>query len=277
MNNTQKTQKSINEELQYLWENRQTLNNEQWNRLALIVYSALHKFNHSILLNFENLEKSDLIGEFLIDKVYKTDSLSKCNSISYLCHTIFINFLKDKLRVKKRQAIYNMSYDTAAKDSVKQDNDSTKKGYDEISDAVENRNSEIYKEYISDSKFSTLQDLHKTYEEIENSAKQWLSQQEYWVKIFLGRSYCPDAENSGALGKLAKRENIKSYAYKAEQLGFNWKHENNTNKKFENTTMIGQWISTLNIEICEENMKVIVEILKILCLTALSLVDEENI
>ena len=41
--------------------------------------------------------------------------------------------------------------------------------------------------------------------------------------------------------------------------------------------MIGQWISTLNIEICEENIKVIVEILKILCLTALSLVDEENI
>lgn len=276
MDNTQKTQKSINEELQYLWENRQTLNNEQWNRLILIVYSALHKFNHSILLNFENLEKSDLIGEFLIDKVYKTDSLSKCNSISYLCYTIFINFLKDKLRINKRQKIYNMSYDTAVKESIKNNNDSPKKDYDEISDTVENRNPEIYKEYISDSKFSTLHDLHKTYEEIEDSAKQWLSQQEHWVKIFLGRSYCPDSENSEALGKLAKRENIKSYAYKAEQLGFNWKHENNTNKKFENT-MIGQWISTLNIEICEENIKVIVEILKILCLTALSLVDEENI
>lgn len=276
MDNTQKTQKSINEELQYLWENRQTLNNEQWNRLILIVYSALHKFNHSILLNFENLEKSDLIGEFLIDKVHKTDSLSKCNSISYLCYTIFINFLKDKLRINKRQKIYNMSYDTVVKESIKNNNDSPKKDYDEISDTVENRNPEIYKEYISDSKFSTLHDLHKTYEEIEDSAKQWLSQQEHWVKIFLGRSYCPDSENSEALNKLAKRENIKSYAYKAEQLGFNWKRENNTNKKFENT-MIGQWISTLDIEISVENMEVVAKVLKILCLTALSLVDEENI
>lgn len=263
MDNTQKTQKSINEELQYLWENRQTLNNEQWNRLILIVYSALHKFNHSILLNFENLEKSDLIGEFLTDKVYKTDSLSKCNSISYLCYTIFINFLKDKLREKNKYDKRFTNSETITK-NISDDDD------------IEIIPFNYIEEFEGDVNLYTLKDLHLTCNDIKISAKQWLSQQEHWVKIFLGRSYCPDSENSEALNKLAKRENIKSYAYKAEQLGFNWKHENNTNKKFENT-MIGQWISTLNIEICEENIKVIVEILKILCLTALSLVDEENI
>ena len=41
--------------------------------------------------------------------------------------------------------------------------------------------------------------------------------------------------------------------------------------------MIGQWISTLDIEISVENMEVVAKVLKILCLTSLSLVDEENI
>ena len=262
MDNTQKTQKSINEELQYLWENRQTLNNEQWNRLVLIVYSALHKFNHSILLNFENLEKSDLIDEFLTDKVYKTDSLSKCNSISYLCYTIFINFLKDKLREKNKYDKRFTNSETITK-NISDDDD------------IEIIPFNYIEEFEGDVNLYTLKDLHLTCNDIKIFAKQWLEKQEFWVKLFLANN-CSFNENREALNILAKKYKISSYHNRAKKLGIVWKFPKDF-KKYEKTTMIGQWISTLNIEICEENIKVIVEILKILCLTALSLVDEENI
>ena len=239
-----------------------------------------------VIYEFEDFAtKEDLIHGFYVEKIYwRVDGTLPASRSKYInpktLRIFYTRFLNDKINHEKSNRYGEVSYEVAAKEYY--DSKSYKESYnyniseDRDFDAVENKSKVIYREYSYNSKFSTLHDLHKTYEEIEDSAKQWLSQQEHWVKIFLGRSYCPDSENSEALNKLAKRENIKSYAYKAEQLGFNWKHENNTNKKFENT-MIGQWISTLNIEICEENIKVIVEILKILCLTALSLVDEENI
>ena len=97
MDNNQKTQKSINEELQYLWENRQTLNNEQWNRLALIVCNTL---KHIKFYDFEGFTtQEDLIQDFFEKKVYRPDLNSKCYHTGALI-LFFKNFLKDKLPKK---------------------------------------------------------------------------------------------------------------------------------------------------------------------------------
>ena len=273
---------SINEELRNLWKNRQTLNNEQWERLYQIVFNTLKNFvpsyktgkNKGKKYEFEHFTtQEDLVNEFIYKKIIESDTLSECYHTGAL-RLFYTRFLQDILRHEENSRYGEKSYNDVVKEISQQNNSDSIIDDEKIYDTVENKSKVIYNEYIYNSKFTTLGDLHLNFDDIENSAKQWLEKQESWVKLFLGRSYCQDSKNSEALSKLAKKEHIKSYAYKAEQLGFNWKSPDY--KEYKNT-MIGQWISTLNVEFSPENIKVIGEILKILCLTALSLVDEENI
>lgn len=282
MENTQKTQKSINEELQYLWENRQTLNNEQWNRLALIVCNTL---KHIKFYDFEGFTtQEDLIQDFFEKKVYRPDLNSKCYHTGALI-LFFKNFLKDKLPKKIEYDEKVRSYEVMIENGEKNTDEyssedenldwRTSNNDEKVLNATENNENENIEldtiDYIED----FTGDAKLFIENVKNSAKQWLGKQDFWVKLFLANNSYFN-ENREALNILAKKYKIPSYHYKAEKLGLVWKFPKDF-KKYEKTTMIGQWISTLNIEICEENIKVIVEILKILCLTALSLVDEENI
>ena len=83
-----------------------------------------------------------------------------------------------------------------------------------------------------------------------------------------------DAWKICALVRLAKRKGIKSQAYKAEQLGFNWKK--NDLAGFAKT-LLGRWISEIvGIEICTENSPLILGVLKILCFEALLWADQQE-
>ena len=105
MDNTQKTQKSINEELQYLWENRQTLNNEQWERLYQIVFNTLKNFvpryktgkNKGKKYEFEHFTtQEDLVNEFIYKKIIESDTLKRMLSyrgFTFILYTIFAGYI----------------------------------------------------------------------------------------------------------------------------------------------------------------------------------------
>lgn len=282
MDSNQKAQKTVNEELKYLWENRQTLNNEQWGRLYQIVCNTL---KHIKFYDFEGFTtQEDLIQDFFTKKVYRPDLNSKCYHTGALI-SFFKNFLKDELPKKIRYDEKFRSYDVIIESGEKNtDEDSSEdenldgetlnndENILDVTENSENENTELDTiDYVED----FTGDAKLFIENVKNSAKQWLGKQDFWVKLFLANN-SEYNENIEALSNLAKKYKISSYHYKAEKLGLIWKSSNNY-KEYEKNTMIGQWISTLDIEISEENMEIISKILKILCLTALSLVDEENI
>lgn len=97
----------------------------------------------------------------------------------------------------------------------------------------------------------------------------------YWVILFMGYHYCQDAEHREPLGKLAQREKISSYAYKAEKLGFNWGDAGNY-RKFAEKTLLGQWLRAVGVEVLPENQAAIAEILKILCNETLKWVKQQD-
>ena len=280
MNSNQKAQKTVNEELKYLWENRQTLNNEQWGRLYQIVCNTL---KHIKFYDFEGFTtQEDLIQDFFTKKVYRPDLNSKCYHTGALI-SFFKNFLKDELPKKIRYNEKFRSYDVIIESGEKNtDEDSSEdenldgetlnndENILDVTENSENENTELDTiDYVED----FTGDAKLFIENVKNSAKQWLGKQDFWVKLFLANN-SEYNENIEALSNLAKKYKISSYHYKAEKLGLVWKSPDY--KEYKNT-MIGQWISTLDIEISVENMEVVAKVLKILCLTSLSLVDEENI
>lgn len=96
---------------------------------------------------------------------------------------------------------------------------------------------------------------------------------EEWVRIFIGFSNCPDADHSEPLVHLARRCNIKSQAYKAARLGFNWRGKDFTG--FDDT-LLGRWIVSLGIGISPENAHLIHGALKILCIEALTWAEQQE-
>jgi hypothetical protein len=110
-------------------------------------------------------------------------------------------------------------------------------------------------------------------EKVAESAARWLEMSEESVRLYLALSNCPDAEQSEPLVKLAKRKGIKSYAYKAEKLGFNW--GKSCNDGFGDT-LLGAWIRSLGIEIVPENSLLVLGALKILCFEALTWAEQQE-
>ena len=113
-------------------------------------------------------------------------------------------------------------------------------------------------------------------EKLAQSARDWLAKSESWVPVFLAFHYCANAEISETLQKLARRRGIKSYAYKAKALGFNWDMEKAASRD-ENffATLLGRWLTRdLGIGVTFENKDAIHAAFKILCLEALNRVEE---
>lgn len=115
--------------------------------------------------------------------------------------------------------------------------------------------------------FDGLESLGIRVPKVRAAARQFLEQREPWVRAFLSFSYCPDADARETMQALARRLRIRSYAYKAEQLGFNWRGE--SPEAFSEKTVLGQWIVSLGIEVKLENQDAVLDALKILCYESL--------
>jgi hypothetical protein len=109
---------------------------------------------------------------------------------------------------------------------------------------------------------------------VQVSARQFLEQQEPWVRVFLSLSYCPEKDARETMQALARRLSIRSYAYKAERLGFNWRGE--SPEAFSETTLLGRWIVSLGIAVTQENRDAVLDALKILCYESLLIGSEQE-
>jgi hypothetical protein len=107
-------------------------------------------------------------------------------------------------------------------------------------------------------------------QQVQDSAWQWLNDQESWAQLYLCVHFCPDPQDlPPSLQSLAAKHHIASYHYRARQLGI-------TNKKSDlpsdfAKTAIGRWAVGLGIDIIPENISVLHYLFKCLCLATLSM------
>jgi hypothetical protein len=246
--------KQFDDELRDLWSRRRDLDQSGWANLYRIVTSILSAYRPSELAGLPE-EHDDYLADFFEKKVFRLDLKSGCDHAGML-RVMFKNFLRDQLdrrKVRKDIEVADMQHEDDEKSSL----------VDEAAAPVPDEPDAI----------DALKEAGLSPEEVAKSAERWLDTSEEWVRPFVALSNCPDAEHSEPLVKLAERKGIKSQAYKAEKLGFNWRKS--SHEGFGNT-LLGAWIKSLGIEIVPKNSLLVLGALKILCLVALSWEDPQE-
>ncbi len=234
----------IDKELKDLWGRRNGLSREEWKRLCILVQTILSTVRCRELSALRDRhDPESLIQDFIVDKVL-TSRDSQCHGASAL-YFFFRNYLRDRLRSHMR---LDNHYDDSNEGLPPPD-------------ATTDPNPGIGE---------VLREAGLSVEQVRQAACQWLSEQEEWVILYLGRFLCPEGDRRLPLSRLAKTYNIRAYHHKAMQLGLVWGHNN---PRYFRGTKLGQWLTTLGLDIEASQWDSLKAALQILCLTALSMIN----
>lgn len=244
----------LDAELKDLWTHRSDLDNPGWARLYEIVTSTLMRYCPSELAGLHE-EREVYVQDFFEDKVLRLDLLSRCDHVGAL-RLYYLHYLRDLLRSMQRRS----KWEVAEKTDSDEDSGNS---FDDVAS----------KDTALEDPLTQLETAGFAVADVAASAANWLAKNEEWVRLFVALSNCPDAEISEPLIRLSKRKGVKSQAYKAAQLGFNWRGEDASGFA---KTLIGRWIVSLGIEMVPENISLIHGALKILCFEALTWADQQE-
>jgi len=242
-------------ELRDLWCRRRDLDAAGWTRLYEIAMSALMNYKPRELAGLPE-DRNVYIQEFFQDKVLRLDLSSQCDHVGAL-RIYYQRYLRDLLRSKQSRE----------KREVSDKHDPEGESPPSLDEApeVETSGTDPLTE-LAEAGFPPV--------DVAASARAWLLASEEWVPVFVAFSNCPDAARSEPLVHLAKRKGIKSQAYKAEKLGFNWRGGDAAGFA---ETLLGRWITdSLGIELRPENSGLLLGVLKILCFEALSWAEQQE-
>ena len=246
---------ALDGELSHLWRYRRDLDEAGWTRLYEIAMTVLMNYKPRELAGLTE-DRAVYVQEFFQDKVFRLDSLARCDHVGAL-RLYYQRYLRDLLRSKQARESREVA------DQHDPENDSLP-SLGESSAVVDS----------DPDAFTELAEAGLLPSAVAASASAWLLASEEWVPLFVALSNCPDARLSEPLVHLARRKGIRSQAYKAEKLGFNW---HGSDPAGFAGTLIGRWIvDSLGIELRPENAPLILGALKILCFAALSWAEQQE-
>lgn len=245
----------LDAELRDLWSRRRDLDQAGWTRL--------YEISATVLMNYKPRELAGLpedrevyILEFFQDKVFRLDSLSRCDHVGAL-RLYYQRYLRDLIRSRQVRTSHE----------VPDEHDLERESPPSLDEALDVAAGRL-------DIFAELAEAGLAPAEVAVSASAWLAASEEWVRLFVALSNCPDAARSEPLVHLARRKSIRSQAYKAEKLGFNWR---GGDVDGFTGTLLGRWIvDSLGIELIPENSPLILGVLKILCFEALSWAEQQE-
>ncbi len=245
----------LDAELRDLWNRRRDLDQAGWTRLYEISATVLRNYKPRELAGLPE-DREVYVLDFFQDKVFRLDSLSRCDHVGAL-RLYYQHYLRDLIRSKQARA----GHEVADEHDPERESPPS---LDEARDAAAG----------NPDPFVELTEAGFALTEVAASASAWLAASEEWVRLFVALSNCPDATRSEPLVYLARRKGIKSQAYKAEKLGFNWRGGDVDGFA---GTLLGRWIvDSLGIELIPENSPLILGVLKILCFEALSWAEQQE-
>jgi len=228
--------------LMELWLRRDELTEAEFELFFQEVYRVLKPGYYPELKSLPD-SRLDYIHSFLIEiHERSTKENFKANKLYYEKALIifFRNYLKD--RIKK----------------IKCRNE----------EPLDNEVNNIETSYTAD-EVTLLWEARLKPEQVILSARQFLESSEEWVRLYLARNFCPDKDQQKPLNQLANDYQIPSYHHRARKLGITRK-KGQLEKGYEKT-LLGEWLTELELAITPKNQKVIEVAFKILCWEALSI------
>jgi hypothetical protein len=245
--------KILDERLGDLWYRRDTLSDEEWHELYDLIVRILSAVSFS---HYQDLDETpeNCIHTFCADKVYwpmKQPQYQARRMHAGGLVDIYANYLLDLMRARRRSS-QDHFIDPASGETE-----------EDPCDLFERIGGKADEE-------DPLYDLGLARERILSAAQQFLKDTEEWVRLYLARHHCPDAESALPRARLAEDYEIASYHYKARQLGIAFPKGGFRNYEEFAKTDLGQWVTGLGVEVSSENQKAIDEVLQILCLAALN-------
>ncbi len=244
----------FDEELGDLWFRRGNLNDQDATRLYKLVFSLLKGYPYPFPTGLRE-ERAYYINGFFLQKVYRPDAKPRRIHVGGL-KLIYKHFLFDELDKNRTQVKDVSSLTSFEEDEV------------QLDVRVEDPSNNLASTY-------SLADFDLNVDKVAHSAATWLAARDQWVVIYLSLHFCPAADVSEPLSKLADRMNIKSYHTKATKLGINWgmSKAGSAGVPFDET-LLGQWVTRdLGIPLATENKPALHESFKILCCEALTLAE----
>ena len=251
---TQVMTHALDEELGDLWFARDSLDEAGWARLYGIVGALLLPYRPQELASL-NEEREHYVQDFFCEKVMRPDAVPARIHVGAL-KSFYRNFLKDQIRELSTYRKYFADVDGS--DDAEGDGVGT---VESCPAAQENP--------WGDPGLKALADEGHDIPAVRAAARRFLSDAEEWVPVYLAFSFCPDAEKREPLIHLAARLGVKSYHYKATDLGINWGH--GKGGKAFGETQLGRWIERdLGISLVAKDQVLILAVFKILCFEALN-------
>ena len=250
-------------ELARLWALRHSQDPQALEDLCLLIQRELSGYRPAEFAQLRGLDglpdhserTRQYVQEFLLDKVLTGESETRCDHVGAL-KLFYRRYLIDVIKSYLRRSKYLQADPTGPEDG-------------EGTGLVERA---VGPDFASD--FGGLDALGIGVSKIRAAARQFLADQEPWVRAFLAFSYCPDTDTRETMHALARRLGVRSYAYKAEKLGFNWR--GGTPEAFSEQTLVGHWLTGLGITVGPDNQGAILDALKILCHESLLSVSEQE-
>ncbi len=243
-------------ELGDLWSRRDSLSEAEWARLFNLVWEILHPYRPSELASLSD-ERDEYVQDFFLKKVFRNNAAADGQRAHVGALKLFYRrFLRDKIDAEKTRDDLFVSSTGVSEDGVAP-------GYEEVP--------EDPGAYGDPDASRLLAEAGLSVEKVATAADTWLDCQEAWVPVYLGLHFCPEAEVSEPLYKLARRLHIASHHYKAVRLGINWMlGRAGAQGQAFSETLLGCWIvEDLDIALSIDNRELMLTAFKILCYQAL--------
>lgn len=232
-----------------LWRRRHQLDDEEWLAFRQLVHETLRPCRFPELAGLPD-DKETCIDDFFIDRIFDPARGNppwegKPVSVGYLV-TMFRHYLHDRLRDPWRQRRV------------------------ETDDAPDEAAAEVSLFELLDDQGLTVGSIRQAADDFLAARPPWdeLAGELWWIRPYLARHFC--ADKSEALSALARRLDIPSHHYKAQQLGITVVKGGFPTLDAFRATHLGRWIARLGIDLSGDDAPAQVRIaLQLLCQVAL--------
>ncbi len=231
------------------WRRRHQLDDRQWLAFRQLVHETLRPCRFSELAGLPD-DKETCIDDFFIDRIFDPAQQtppgeSKPVTLGYLV-TMFRHYLHDRLRDPWRLRRV------------------------EIDDAPDEATAEAPPFERLDDHGLTDDSIRRAADDFLAARPPWdhLARELWWIRPYLARHFC--ADKSEALSALARRLDIPSHHYKAQQLGITAIKGGFPNPDAFRATHLGRWLDQLGFDLNDDDAPARVRIaLQLLCRAAL--------
>lgn len=260
----------LDERLQALWRQRDTLTAAQWEELYRTVQRILRSAHFPEYHGLPGIPRRDYVDQFFAERVFLSTKRDAYPPHAGALRMYYRRYLQDLLRRRAADPL----------------------GAKRVAAHVDDEHAQRH----ADSGFAhamrlapspgaeqKLGEYGLTFVQVRDSAAAFLEAQESWVRLYLQAHFCAGKEEARPLSAVAERYRIASYHYRARQLGISWPRGGFAHYSDYGETLIGRWMRALlaagsgdDVQIMPEHHDLMALLLEILCATALSITNNRG-